>query len=112
MEGETGPRQMPSRYLRRRLELLISLYPQLQSAPQIPAGHLARTGFHIDVAASAVQVQRQRVLKRLAGILPEQLRLFPDVALPPQQRLLEGPALFIHLAANLRAQLFANPPEN
>jgi len=24
---ETGPRQMPSRYLRKRLELLASLYP-------------------------------------------------------------------------------------
>jgi hypothetical protein len=27
IDVETGPRQMPSRYLRRRLELLISLYP-------------------------------------------------------------------------------------
>ena len=27
IDVETGPRQMPSRYLRRRLELLISLFP-------------------------------------------------------------------------------------
>jgi hypothetical protein len=27
IDVETGPRQMPSRYLRKRLELLFSLYP-------------------------------------------------------------------------------------
>jgi hypothetical protein len=34
IDVETGPRQMPSRYLRRRLELLISIYPP-------PAGYAA-----------------------------------------------------------------------
>ncbi len=33
---ETGPRQMPSRYLRRRLELLISLYPPPEGYAVLP----------------------------------------------------------------------------
>jgi hypothetical protein len=36
IDVETGPRQMPSRYLRRRLELLISLYPPPQGYAALP----------------------------------------------------------------------------
>jgi len=33
---ETGPRQMPSRYLRRRLELLIALFPPPEGYAVLP----------------------------------------------------------------------------
>ena len=36
IDVETGPRQMPSRYLRRRLELLISLYPPPEGYAVLP----------------------------------------------------------------------------
>jgi hypothetical protein len=36
IDVETGPRQMPSRYLRRRLELLISLYPPPEGYAALP----------------------------------------------------------------------------
>jgi len=36
IDVETGPRQMPSRYLRRRLELLISLYPPPDGYAALP----------------------------------------------------------------------------
>ena len=39
---ETGPRQMPSRYLRRRLELLISLYPPPEGYAVLPEQLKAR----------------------------------------------------------------------
>jgi hypothetical protein len=36
IDVETGPRQMPSRYLRRRLELLISIYPPPEGFAVLP----------------------------------------------------------------------------
>jgi hypothetical protein len=36
IDVETGPRQMPSRYLRRRLELLMSLYPPPEGYAVLP----------------------------------------------------------------------------
>jgi hypothetical protein len=36
IDVETGPRQMPSRYLRRRLELLLSLYPPAEGYAVLP----------------------------------------------------------------------------
>ena len=36
IDVETGPRQMPSRYLRRRLELLLSLYPPPEGYAVLP----------------------------------------------------------------------------
>jgi hypothetical protein len=36
IDVETGPRQMPSRYLRRRLELLVSLFPPPQGYAVLP----------------------------------------------------------------------------
>jgi hypothetical protein len=36
IDVETGPRQMPSRYLRRRLEMLISLYPPPEGYAVLP----------------------------------------------------------------------------
>ena len=36
IDVETGPRQMPSRYLRRRLELLISIYPPPEGYAALP----------------------------------------------------------------------------
>jgi hypothetical protein len=36
IDVETGPRQMPSRYLRRRLELLISIYPPPEGYAVLP----------------------------------------------------------------------------
>ena len=36
IDVETGPRQMPSRYLRRRLELLISMYPPPKGYAALP----------------------------------------------------------------------------
>jgi hypothetical protein len=36
IDVETGPRQMPSRYLRRRLELLISLFPPPEGYAVLP----------------------------------------------------------------------------
>ena len=37
IDVETGPRQMPSRYLRRRLELLISLFPRPRATRCCPS---------------------------------------------------------------------------
>jgi hypothetical protein len=42
IDVETGPRQMPSRYLRRRLELLISLYPPPDGYAVLPEQLKAR----------------------------------------------------------------------
>jgi hypothetical protein len=42
IDVETGPRQMPSRYLRRRLELLISLYPPPEGYAVLPEQLKAR----------------------------------------------------------------------
>ena len=36
IDVETGPRQMPSRYLRRRIELLISMFPPPQGYAVLP----------------------------------------------------------------------------
>ncbi|MEO8597892.1 MAG: hypothetical protein ABI759_31520 [Candidatus Solibacter sp.] len=36
IDVETGPRQMPSRYLRRRLELLVSIYPPPEGYAALP----------------------------------------------------------------------------
>ena len=36
IDVETGPRQMPSRYLRRRLELLIALFPPPEGYAVLP----------------------------------------------------------------------------
>jgi hypothetical protein len=36
IDVETGPRQMPSRYLRRRLELLLSLFPPPEGYAVLP----------------------------------------------------------------------------
>jgi len=42
IDVETGPRQMPSRYLRRRLELLISLFPPPEGFAVLPEQLKAR----------------------------------------------------------------------
>ena len=42
IDVETGPRQMPSRYLRRRLELLISLFPPPEGYAVLPEQLKAR----------------------------------------------------------------------
>jgi hypothetical protein len=42
IDVDTGPRQMPSRYLRRRLELLISLYPPPEGYAVLPEQLKAR----------------------------------------------------------------------
>jgi hypothetical protein len=42
IDVETGPRQMPSRYLRRRLELLLSLYPPPEGYAVLPEQLKAR----------------------------------------------------------------------
>ena len=42
IDVETGPRQMPSRYLRRRLELLMSLYPPPEGYAVLPEQLKAR----------------------------------------------------------------------
>lgn len=42
IDVETGPRQMPSRYLRRRLELLISIYPPPEGYAALPEQQKAR----------------------------------------------------------------------
>lgn len=42
IDVETGPRQMPSRYLRRRLELLLSLYPPPEGYAVLPEHLKAR----------------------------------------------------------------------
>src|ERR1035437_1001369 len=86
-------------------------HEKLQPAAQVAAGHLARAGFHIDIATRAVQVERQRGFEGLARVLAEQLGLRADVCLPALQRLLEMPALFIHFAVDFGAQLFADSAE-
>ena len=42
IDVETGPRQMPSRYLRRRLELLVSLFPPPEGYAVLPEQLKAR----------------------------------------------------------------------
>src|ERR1035437_2148418 len=86
-------------------------HEQFQAAAQVAAGHLARAGFHVDIAASAVQVERQRIFEGLARVFLEQLGLLADVGLAALQRLLEMPALFIHFAVDFGAQLFADGAE-
>src|SRR5262249_15017781 len=76
---------------------------QLQPAAQIPARHLTRTSLHVDIAARAVQVQRERILERLPRIFAEQLRLLADIRLPPQQGLLQMPAFLVDLAVDFGA---------
>jgi len=44
IDVDTGPRQMPSRYLRRRLELLISLFPAPEGYAVLPEQLKARPG--------------------------------------------------------------------
>ena len=56
IDVETGPRQMPSRYLRRRLELLISLYPP-------PEGYAAAAG----AAQDAIEAGSIPILTRGKG---------------------------------------------
>jgi hypothetical protein len=42
IDVETGPRQMPSRYLRRRLELLLSVFPPPEGYAVLPEQLKAR----------------------------------------------------------------------
>jgi hypothetical protein len=44
IDVDTGPRQMPSRYLRRRLELLVSLFPPPEGYAVLPEQWKARPG--------------------------------------------------------------------
>ena len=46
---------------------------QFQPLPQIAAGHLAGTGFHIDIAADTVQVEGEGVFERLQRVFAKQL---------------------------------------
>ena len=55
-----------------------------------------------------MQVERQGVLEGLAGVFAEELGFFADVGLAAQERLLEVPALFVHLAVHFGAQLLAD----
>src|SRR5512143_3088163 len=71
--------------LRRREDLV----EQLEAASQVSAGKLARAGLHVDVAADAVQIQRERVDERLTAVSTEQLGVAPRVGLPLEQRLLQ-----------------------
>ena len=79
IDVETGPRQMPSRYLRRRLELLMSLFP-------------AARGLRRPTRAVEVQVAR-----RLAGKRPARLRASPPAlsgspTVPPRPGRSNAPA--------------------
>ncbi len=76
---------------RRRIERL----DQVQSSPQIPAGQLTRTGFHIDVAADAVKIKSERVDERLPEISVEQRALALHILLAAQERLLCLPTFII-----------------
>src|SRR5262249_9107040 len=78
------------------------------AAAQIATRHLARARLHIDIAAGAVQIQRERIFEGAARVIAEELGLFADVGLPAEKRLFQVPALLVHLAVDLRAQLFAN----
>ncbi len=59
----------------RRIEALQSV----KSLSQIAARQLTRAGFHVDIAAEPVQVERQRVDKRLPDILLKQSSFALDV---------------------------------
>src|SRR5919199_1027809 len=75
-------------------------FEQQQTAAQIPARKLARTGLHVDVAAESVQVQRQRIDERLAGVVAEDLRIGTK-AWAVDHLLLHMPARLIYLAMHL-----------
>ena len=48
-------------------------HQQFQAAAQIAAGHLARAGFHVDIAAGAVQVQGQGIFESLPRVVAKSL---------------------------------------
>ena len=80
IDVETGPRQMPSRYLRRRLELLVSLFPppegyavlpeQLKSAltPSSRSEAAAVTSLFTEPRTESLTEPRTRVSLREPGI--------------------------------------------
>src|SRR5690349_4740892 len=74
---------------------------QLEPLAQVAAGHLARTRIHVDIAAGAVEVQRQSILEGLPRVIAEQLGLVADIRLPAPQGLLQVPAPLVDFAVHL-----------
>ena len=75
-----------------------------QTLAQEPAGELARTGIHVNVATDAVQVQRQRIDEGLPRIGLESLD--GGILFGAPQTLLQPPARLIDFAVRVRAQFF------
>src|SRR5437899_12490940 len=80
---------------------------QLEPPAQIPAGHLARARFLIDIAADAVQIERERVFEGLRRVLAKELGFAANVRLPAEKGLFQMPAPLVHFAVNFAAQLLA-----
>jgi hypothetical protein len=59
---------------------------QFQAFPQVAAGHLARAGFHVDIAADSVQIECRRVFERLRGVFAKELGLRADIGLVKEVR--------------------------
>src|SRR5579862_3409633 len=90
--------------VRRREKLL----QQQQTFPEISAGKLARARIHINVAANAVQVERQRIDKRLAGIGSKGFGAHGRLGAP--ESLFQPPTGLVHLSVNVRIQLIPHDP--
>jgi hypothetical protein len=67
---------------------------QLEPPPQITAGHLAGAGFHVDIAAGAVEIKSQGIFERLAGVFTEELGFFADITLAAEQLEFKGGIVF------------------
>ena len=77
---------------------MVKRLEQQQPAAQEAARQLARTRLDIDVAADAVQVERQGIDEGVPDVLEEALRVPAERLLMPQELLFQVPALLIHLA--------------
>ena len=78
-----------------------------QTLAEIAAGDLAGSGFDVDIAADAMEVERHGVAERLAGVFAEGLAVFAGGHGAAQKGLFEMPAAVVHFAVDFGAQFFA-----
>ena len=80
---------------------------QIQSATNITAVELTRTGFEVDIATQPVHIKRQGVLHGLAYITAQELGVPSRVLLTSHQFFFQPPTLFVDLAVGVLCKLCA-----
>ena len=65
------------------LRLRVLYLQELEAFAEVAAGDLARAGFDVDVATDAMEKERERIGKAMAGVLQKQLRFPADAGLYP-----------------------------